>query len=78
MNRVHEILKERDINYTDYVKQLGFIHDELQISYDENKITHEELNLISKEAMSWTQTKLGVKVKLDSESKSGNNWSDTH
>ena len=78
MNRVHELLEQRDPNYTDYVKQLGFIHDELQISYDENKITHEELDLISKEAMTWTQEKLKIKVRLDSDSKSGNNWSDTH
>lgn len=78
MNRVHSVLKERDVNYTDYVKQLGFIHDELQIAYDENKITHEELDRISKDAMTWTQEKLNIKIKLDSDSKSGNNWSDTH
>ena len=78
MNRVHEVLSERDVNYRDYVKQLGFIHDELQIAYDENKITHEELDTISKDAMTWTQEKLKIKIKLDSDSKSGNNWSDTH
>lgn len=78
MNRVHAILKERDPEYTDYIKQLGFIHDELQIAYDENKITHEELDKISKDAMTFTQEKLGIKIKLDSDSKSGLNWADTH
>jgi len=78
MNRVHEVLEQRDTNYRQYVKQLGFIHDELQIAYDDTKITYEELNLISKEAMAWTQEKLNVRVKLDSDSKSGANWAETH
>ena len=78
MNRMHELLAERDSGYTTYVKQLGFIHDECQIAYDENKITHEELDKISKDAMTWTQEKLKIKIKLDSDSKSGLNWSDTH
>lgn len=78
MNRVHELLESRDSNYRDYVKQLAFVHDELQIAYDENKITHEELDKISKDAMTFTQEKLGIKIKLDSDSKSGDNWADTH
>ena len=78
MNRIHDILKERDANYNDYIKQLAFVHDELQIAYDDTKITHEELDLISKQAMTWTQEKLGIRLKLDSDSKSGLNWADTH
>ena len=78
MNRVHELLAKRDPNYGISVKQLGFIHDELQIAYDENYITHEELDKISKDAMTFTQKKLKIRVKLDSDSKSGLNWADTH
>ena len=78
MNRVHELLEIRDPEYKDYIKQQAFVHDELQIGYDDKRITHEELDLISKEAMTWTQEKLGIKIKLDSDSKSGLNWADTH
>lgn len=78
MNEVHRLLKVRDVNYGVHVKQLVFCHDELQIGYNPEYITHEELNLISKEAMTNTQVKLGVKIKLDSDSKSGDNWTDTH
>ena len=78
MNRIHEVLGERDIAYSMYIQQQAFSHDELQIAYDENKITHEELDKISKDAMTFTQEKLGIKIKLDSDSKSGDNWADTH
>ena len=78
MNRIHEVLEQRDPEYKDYVKQLAFVHDELQIAYDDKKITHEELDKISKDAMTFTQEKLKIRIKLDSDSKSGLNWADTH
>ena len=78
MNRIHEVLELRDPEYKDYVKQLAFVHDELQIAYDDKRITHGELDKISKDAMTFTQETLKIRIKLDSDSKSGLNWADTH
>jgi len=78
MVEIHNLLSIKDPEYENYVKQLAFVHDELQFAYDENKISNTELDLISKEAMSNTQIKLGVKIKLDSDSSFGNNYAETH
>jgi DNA polymerase-1 len=78
MVTIHDLLKERDENYEEYVKQLAFVHDELQIAYDPNKITHEELNAISSKAMTLTEKKLKIRLRLDSDSCSGNNYAETH
>jgi len=78
MNEIHRLLSVKDISYKSYVKQLAYVHDELQFAYREDLITHEELDLISKEAMTNTQIKLGVKIKLDSDSNSGDNYAETH
>jgi len=78
MNEIHEILSQRDICYNNYIKQLAFVHDELQIGYGPEEITHEELDQISKLAMTNTEKKLGIKLKLDSDSNSGSNYAETH
>jgi hypothetical protein len=78
MNEIHRILKERGCDYTHRVKQLAFVHDELQIGYNPKYISHEELDGISKQAMTNTEKKLGIKLKLDSDSNSGSNYAETH
>lgn len=78
MNEIHRLLEERDSNYKEYIMQLAFVHDELQIAYDPDKISYEELDKISKLAMSNTQEKLGIRLKLDSDSSTGMNYAETH
>jgi DNA polymerase I-like protein with 3'-5' exonuclease and polymerase domains len=78
MNEIHRLLKERDSDYQKHVKQLAFIHDECQYGYSPAHITHEQFDSISKLAMKNTQHKLGIKLSLDSDSSSGNNYSETH
>jgi len=78
MVNIHDLLKQRDPNYKDYVKQLAFVHDELQIAYDENRISHDELAEISSKAMTMAETSLGLRLRLDSDSCSGSNYAETH
>lgn len=78
MNEIHRLLKDRDVNYHTQIRQLAFVHDELQIAYNPDYITHEELNEISKLAMTNTEKNLNVKLKLDSDSSSGLNYAETH
>lgn len=78
MVEIHRLLKERDPNYNMHTKQLAFVHDELQIAYDPEYISHEELDKISKLAMTNTEKSLDVKLKLDSDSSSGMNYAETH
>jgi DNA polymerase I-like protein with 3'-5' exonuclease and polymerase domains len=78
MNEIHRILEDEYCNYSLSVKQLAFVHDELQIGYNPVFISHEELDEISKRAMTNTEKKLGIKLKLDSDSNSGSNYAETH
>jgi DNA polymerase-1 len=78
MVNIHDLLKQRDPNYKDYVKQLAFVHDELQIAYDENRISHDELAEISSKAMTMAETSLRLRLRLDSDSCSGSNYAETH
>ena len=77
MNEIHSLLSARG-DYTLFVKQLAFVHDELQLGYNPEFITHEELDTISRQAMTNTEKKLGIKLKLDSDSNSGSNYAETH
>jgi DNA polymerase-1 len=73
----HDILKERGyIDGVDY-KQNLWIHDEIVVSYT-NKLTHEELQEISKTAMNMAGTKLKIRMPLDISAASGMNYSEIH
>lgn len=78
MVEIHRILKCMNTNYSTYIKQLAFVHDELQFAYDEKFISHDSLDKVSKLAMKNTQIKLKVKIDLDSDSGSGMNYAETH
>ena len=77
------ICKEWLCHITNYVKIKGLdakpvanIHDEVQ--FEVHKKDAEEFCTISKQAMKDTEESLNVRCPLDSESKIGMNWSETH
>lgn len=66
-------LKEK---FGDLVKQLAYIHDELQFSCPKN--IADEAGKIITEAATEAGKRLGINMRLDAEYKIGNNWSETH
>lgn len=58
------------------VKQLAYIHDELQFSCP--KDIAEEAGRIITESATEAGTRLGIKMRIDAEFKIGSNWSETH
>ena len=78
MIEIHRVLKERGyVSGVDY-KQSAYVHDELQIAYDPNRISGEELGEISRQAMIDTGVNLGVKIPLDIGYDIGDTYADTH
>lgn len=78
MIKIHEILSERGyISGVDF-RQSAYVHDELQIAFNPDKITGEELGEISRIAMVDTGESLGVKIPLDIGFDIGDTYADTH
>ena len=78
MVEIHDMLIAKGLNDgKDYLQQ-AFVHDELQIAYNPKTISHDELDVISKQAMKNVAKELKLRVQLDSESSTGDNYSETH
>lgn len=78
MVEIHRLLRESGyIDGHDY-RQSAFVHDELQIAFDPNKISGDVLSDISRKAMVSTGVKLGVRIPLDVGSSVGSNYAETH
>lgn len=58
--------------------QLAWVHDELQIAYDPAKLTNEYLLSVSKKAMIMVTDKFKLRIPVDAEGNSGDNYSETH
>ena len=77
------ICKDWLCNIVEYINEKGLdakpvanIHDEVQ--FEVHKTDAEELCNVSKQAIKDTEESLNVRCPLDSESKVGFNWSETH
>ena len=70
--RANVLLKEANIDY----KPLAFIHDEMQLAVKKEQT--EDAEFLIKAAMKDVQTALHFRCELDSETKVGSNWSETH
>jgi len=70
--RSNILLKEAKIVY----QPLAFIHDEMQLAVKEDQVKDAEF--LIKAAMKDVQTTLHFRCELDSETKVGSNWSETH
>ena len=68
----HKLLKKYGIDY----KQVAFVHDEIQLEVREDQA--EEASSIMIAAAQLAGESLGFRVPVDSESKIGNNWYETH
>lgn len=58
--------------------QLAWVHDELQIAYDPARLTNEYLLSVSKQAMVMVTEKFKLRIPVDAEGNSGDNYSETH
>ena len=78
MVELHRLLKEH--GYRDGIdyKQSAFVHDELQIAFDPNRISGERLGQLSREAMINSGKNLGVRIALDVGYDIGDTYADTH
>lgn len=76
--RVHEILKENGFTHGVEYKQAAYIHDEIQLHYDPNKIDGDKLGQISDQAIKDVGTKLGIRIPLATDYKIGNNYAECH
>ena len=70
--RANVLLKEANIIY----QPLAFIHDEMQLAVKKEQT--EDAEFLIKAAMKDVQTTLHFRCELDSETKVGSNWSETH
>lgn len=78
MVEFHRLLKERGyISGVDF-KQSAYVHDELQIAFNPERISGDELGAISKEAMVNAGKKLGVRIPLDIGYDVGDSYAETH
>lgn len=72
MVEVHELLSHTSIKY----KQLAYIHDELEIEcLEEDAII--VANIMS-QAATLASKKIGIRMRIDAESKIGLNWLEVH
>ena len=68
----HRLLKKEGIEY----KQVAFVHDEIQLEVREDQAKQASVCMIA--AAQLAGITLGFRVPVDSESKIGNNWYETH
>lgn len=68
----HRLLKKYNIDY----KQVAFVHDEIQLEVREDQAKEASVIMIASAQLAGES--LGFRVPVDSESKIGNNWYETH
>ena len=78
MIEIHNLLKEKGYTHGVEFMQSAFVHDELQIAYNPQLLTGEELGAISKRAMNLVNIKLKVNIPLDADWDVGESYADTH
>ena len=71
---IHTKLREEGLHH--FVKQVAFVHDEIQMEVKEG--ASERVARIMEESATKAGEVLGFRVRVDAESKIGNSWYDTH
>jgi DNA polymerase I-like protein with 3'-5' exonuclease and polymerase domains len=71
---IHNRLRQQGLQSS--VKQVAFVHDEIQMEVKEN--VAEVVAKIMEESATEAGKQLGFRVRVDAESKIGNSWYDTH
>lgn len=71
---IHNRLRQQGLQSS--VKQVAFVHDEIQMEVKEN--VAETVAKIMEESATEAGKQLGFRVRVDAESKIGNSWYDTH
>lgn len=71
---IHNKLKRLGLQNS--VKQVAFVHDEIQMEVKEN--VAETIARVMEESATEAGKQLGFRVRVDAESKIGNSWYDTH
>lgn len=75
---IHELLRaDGYISGIDYA-QLAWIHDELQIGYNPERLTNDYLVSISKKSMAMVTKLFKLRIPLDAEGNSGDSYAETH
>ncbi len=78
MVEFHRLLKDSGyVSGVDY-KQSAFVHDELQIAFNPERISGEILGELSQKAIRIAGEKLKVRIPLDSDFDTGDTYADTH
>ena len=78
MIELHKLLKNAGFEHGKDFKQSAFVHDELQIAFNPERITGEELGYLSKLAMVNVKEQLNVRIDLDADWSVGDTYADTH
>lgn len=74
----HQLLREAGYKlFVDYA-QLAWVHDELQIAYNPEVLTNDQLKAFSKRAMVMCTEYFKLRIPVDSEGNSGDSYADTH
>jgi DNA polymerase I len=71
---IHKRLRQEGLHH--YVKQVAFVHDEIQMEVKEG--ASKAVARIMEESATKAGEVLGFRVRVDAESKIGNSWYDTH
>lgn len=74
----HQLMREAGYIHGVHYKQLAWVHDELQISYDPVKLDNDTLLATSKQAMAMVTTLFKLRIPLGASGNSGDSYADTH
>jgi DNA polymerase I-like protein with 3'-5' exonuclease and polymerase domains len=75
---IHELLRADGYILNVDFAQLAWVHDELQIGYNPERLTNEYLVSISKKSMAMVTKLFKLRIPLDAEGNSGDSYAETH
>ena len=75
---IHQLLKEEGYIQGKHYKQLAWVHDELQISYDPKVLTNDKLLELSKKSMAMVTELFKLRIPLGASGNSGTSYAETH